>query len=98
MSDWEVYKTLRGAPEEALVFALAQTPAGLAADRLRRYITELRMRTLSVGGDDILALGVKKGPGVGRILERLRELRVEEIVRGRERELQAARELVERSR
>jgi len=71
---------------------------GLAADRLRRYLTELRTRTLSVGGDDILALGVKKGPGVGRILERLRELRVQELIQGREPELKAARDLVKRSR
>jgi tRNA nucleotidyltransferase (CCA-adding enzyme) len=97
MSDWEVYKTLRAAPEEAIVFALADTPGGLAGERLRRYLTELRTRILSVGGDDILALGVKRGPGVGRILERLRELRVQEIVRGRERELEAARDLVKRS-
>jgi tRNA nucleotidyltransferase (CCA-adding enzyme) len=98
MSDWEVYRSLRSAPEEALVFALAGMAPGLAADRLRRYLTELRTRTLSVSGDDILALGVKKGPVVGRILERLRELRVLEIIKGRERELQAAHDLVERSR
>ena len=98
MTDWEVYRALRSAPHEALIFALAGMAPGLAADRLRRYLTELRTRTLSVGGDDILALGVKKGPGVGRILERLRELRMQELIQGREPELKAARDLVERSR
>jgi tRNA nucleotidyltransferase (CCA-adding enzyme) len=98
MSDWEVYRALRAAPDEALVFALAGMVPGFAAERLRRYLTELRTRTLSVGGDDILALGVKKGPVVGRILERLRELRVQEVIQGREPELRAARDLVERSR
>jgi hypothetical protein len=67
---------------------------GIAEQRLRRYLTDLRRRTLSIGGDDILALGAKKGPGVGRILEKLRELRVEETVKGRLPELEAARRLL----
>jgi tRNA nucleotidyltransferase (CCA-adding enzyme) len=98
MSDWEVYRTLRHTSEEALVFALGLTGEGVAADRLRRYLAELRHRTLSVGGDDIIALGAKKGPKVGRVLERLRELRVEGLVCGREAELAAARRLVEEAR
>ena len=80
------------------MFALAEARRGLAQERLRRYLITLRTRTLSVGGDDILALGAKKGPAVGRILEKLRELRVLEVIKGREPELQAAREIVERSR
>jgi tRNA nucleotidyltransferase (CCA-adding enzyme) len=98
MSDWEIYRVLRATPDEALVFALGGMESGQAETRLRRYLTELRLRTLSVGGDDILALGVKKGPTVGRILERLRELRVEEVIHGREPELEAAREMLEKAR
>jgi tRNA nucleotidyltransferase (CCA-adding enzyme) len=98
MTDWEVYTTLRTTSDEALVFALAGTSSGAAESRLRRYLTDLRHRTLSVDGDDILALGAKKGPSVGRILERLRELRVGEVIQGRESELAAARELFEKAR
>jgi tRNA nucleotidyltransferase (CCA-adding enzyme) len=98
MSDWQIFRTLRTTPEEALVFALACTESELAGQRLRLYLTDLRSRTLSVGGDDIMALGVKKGPAVGRILERLRELRVEQTIHGREPELEAARRLLEERR
>jgi tRNA nucleotidyltransferase (CCA-adding enzyme) len=98
MSDWDVYRTVRNSHPEALVFALAAGEAGLAEERLRRYLTVLRTRTLSVGGDDIIALGAKKGPSVGRILEKLRELRVLEAIKGREPELQAARDMLERGR
>jgi tRNA nucleotidyltransferase (CCA-adding enzyme) len=98
MSDWEVYRVLRTTPDEALLLALAGLSPGRAESRLRRYLSELRSRTLSVGGDDVLALGAKKGPAVGRILERLRELRVEEVIVGREPELQAAREMLEKTR
>ena len=98
MTDWDVYRVLRNTPVEALVFGLAAMGEGQASERLRRYLTELRWRTLSVTGDDVLALGVKKGPGVGRVLERLRELRVEQKVEGRRSELKAAKEILEKTR
>ena len=98
MSDWEVYRSLRKEPVEALVFALAGMESGIAETRLRRYIVDIRHRTLSVTGDDLLALGAKKGPAVGRLLERLRELRVKETVEGREAELAAATEMLEKRR
>jgi tRNA nucleotidyltransferase (CCA-adding enzyme) len=94
MTDWQTYRVLRNTPDEALVFVLAGMDPGVAEQRLRHYLTCLRFRTLSVGGDDILALGTAKGPAVGNILERLRELRVGEIVQGRESELAAAREFI----
>ncbi len=96
MNDWNVYRALRTTPIEALVFALASMESGAAEARLRRYITEIRHRTLSVTGDDLLALGVSKGPEVGRVLERLKEMRVLESVIGREAELEAARNIVGR--
>jgi hypothetical protein len=98
MSDWEVYHALRNTPVEALLFALARSEAGPAEARLRRYLAEIRHRTLSVGGDDLLALGAKKGPSVGRILERLREMRVSENIKGRDAELEAARRMLEKQR
>ena len=84
MSDWDIYRALRSIPLEALVFALAGIEPGVVETRLRRYLADIRHRTLSVKGDDLLALGMKKGPAVGRILERLKELRVEGIVNGRD--------------
>jgi tRNA nucleotidyltransferase (CCA-adding enzyme) len=94
MSDWDIFQTLRSTPVEALVFALAGMEEGPARTRIRRYLAEIRHRTLSVSGDDLLALGMKKGPRVGRVLERLRQLRVEEVVNSREGELEAARQMV----
>jgi len=98
MTDWDVYRTLRKAPEEALVFVLAGMATDLAAERLRRYLTELRLRVLSVNGDDIMALGAKKGPAVGRLLERLRELRVAGVIEGRDQELAVAKRMLEAPR
>jgi len=97
MRDWDIYRTLRSIPLEAVVFGLALTGPGVVADRLRRYLADLRHRTLSVRGDDLLALGMKKGPAVGRVLDRLQELRVEGTIKGRTAELEAAGRMVEKS-
>jgi tRNA nucleotidyltransferase (CCA-adding enzyme) len=97
MRDWDVYRALRSIPLEAVVFALAGIEPGVVENRLRRYVTDIRHRTLSVKGDDLLALGMKKGPAVGRLLERLKELRVEGVVNGGTAELEAARRMVEKT-
>ena len=97
MRDWDIYRTLRSIPLEAVVFGLAGIEAGVVENRLRRYLADIRHRTLSVRGDDILALGMKKGPAVGRILEKLQEMSVEGLIKDRDAQLQAARRLVEKS-
>jgi tRNA nucleotidyltransferase (CCA-adding enzyme) len=98
MRDWDIYRALRSIPLEAVVFALAGLEPGPVEERLRRYLVDIRHRTLSVKGDDLLAIGMKKGPAVGRILERLKELRVEGFVMGRAAELEAAERMVEKAR
>ncbi len=94
MSDWEIYKALRKTSVEALVFALAGLEDEKSRQRLRRYLTEIRHRTISVNGDDLHALGMKRDPSVGRVLEKLKEMRVEGSIQGREAELEMARQLV----
>jgi tRNA nucleotidyltransferase (CCA-adding enzyme) len=97
MRDWDVYRALRSIPLEAVVFALAGIEPGVVETRLTRYLGDIRHRTLSVTGDDLLAMGMKKGPALGRVLERLKELRVEGLVVGRTAELEAARRLLEKT-
>jgi tRNA nucleotidyltransferase (CCA-adding enzyme) len=94
MTDWQIYKALRKTSVEAVVFALAQSESERAQDRLRRYVADIRHRTLSVTGDDLHALGMKRDPAVGRVLEKLKEMRVEGQIEGREAELAMARQLV----
>jgi tRNA nucleotidyltransferase (CCA-adding enzyme) len=96
MADWDVFRALRKYPLEALVLAMGEMEQGPACERTRRYIADIRHRTLSVTGSDLLTIGVKKGPGVGRLLEQLTEMRVKGHIRGRAAELRAARDLVEK--
>ncbi len=97
MRDWDIFKTLRSIPLEAVVFGLTTLEPGEVQTRLRRYLADIRKRKLSIGGDDLLSMGMRKGPAVGRVLERLQEQRVEGMIKGRDTELEAARRLVEKS-
>jgi tRNA nucleotidyltransferase (CCA-adding enzyme) len=97
MKDWDIYRALRSIPLEAVVFGLACIEPGVVETRLRRYLADIRHRTISVKGDDLLAMGMKKGPAVGRVLDRLQELCVEGMIKGRNAELDAARRMVEKN-
>lgn len=92
--DWDVYRLLRKVPVEAIAFALGRAPEGRGRDRLERFLGVLRGRTLEVSGADVLALGAREGPGVGRVLDELLRRRVEGEMDDRETQLAVARELV----
>jgi tRNA nucleotidyltransferase (CCA-adding enzyme) len=80
---------------DGAILALALAPRGAGADWLRRYFAELRDVHLEISGGDLAALGIGESPRVGEILgELLRRKLNGELLRGREHELAAARELI----
>jgi tRNA nucleotidyltransferase (CCA-adding enzyme) len=74
-------------PAEAVALAGAHGASGPA----RRWLDELRHVTLQIGGDDLLAAGVPRGPEVGARLAAALDRRLDgELAEGREAELAAA--------
>lgn len=83
----EVASALRGEPVEAVAVAGARGDAAAA----RRWLEEWRHVSLEIGGEDLLAAGVERGPEIGRRLARVLELRLDgELAPGRDAELAAA--------
>lgn len=89
---------LRPLSTEALVVGLAfleaDGEAGIARE-VRRYLAELRHVRPLLDGADLLALGVREGPMVGEILDRLRAARLDGVVESREDEEREVREWLE---
>jgi tRNA nucleotidyltransferase (CCA-adding enzyme) len=61
-------------------------------------VTEYATRTAGIApalsGDDVIALGVPRGPRVGEALDALRDARVDDVVRDRDGEAAYVREWV----
>ncbi len=72
--------------------ALSDDPA--VRDRLLDYLTKARHERPHLNGDDLLALGIPRGPRVGETLRRLRNRRLDREITSRAEEEQLARSLI----
>ena len=98
----EVYHLLNGLPDEGLVLCLAmvgtQTASlGRMKQRVRDFVTALRMTKTALRGDDLLKMGLKPGPQVGAMLAQLLDAKLDGIVQGRADERAFVRALLVRS-
>ncbi len=75
----------RGRSDVELVLARA-----MGADWLDRYLSEWRMVSLEIDGDDLIAAGVPQGPAVGRGIAAALRRKLDGEIHGREEELAAA--------
>ncbi len=78
---------LLSAYDEHALRARALTTGDPAAAWVRRYLDELRHVRPLLDGNDLLALGVERGPGVGEALRALRRARLDGEVRSRDDEV-----------
>ncbi|HZS11464.1 MAG TPA: hypothetical protein VFA38_04385, partial [Nitrospirales bacterium] len=76
----EVSRNLRGLTDDALCYLLARS-APMAARRIRRYLTRYREVEPLLTGADLQTLGIAAGPVFRRILERLRDARLNGVVK-----------------
>jgi tRNA nucleotidyltransferase (CCA-adding enzyme) len=89
----EIYDVAHGEPLEAVALAAALADAdgsSAAADAAHRWLAELRLVELEIGGSDLLAAGIPAGPEVGRRLQCALMRKLDGELNGRNAELQAA--------
>ena len=90
----DAYETLTAYHEDALRGCVLWARGEPASAWARRYLDALRhVRTL-LNGDDLLALGVERGPAVGETLRSLLRARLNGEVRTREEEVARVRAVV----
>jgi tRNA nucleotidyltransferase (CCA-adding enzyme) len=72
-----VYRLLQPYPARVLAVAWVSTDHEPLRERLLRYQTEWRLVEAEITGDDLKAMGLKPGPLFGRLLEALRDARLD---------------------
>jgi tRNA nucleotidyltransferase (CCA-adding enzyme) len=82
----DLWRLLRHRSPEAVALAAAFG----AEAQARRWLDELRGVRLAIGGDDLIAAGVPRGPEVGRRLEAALVRKLDEGLSSREEEIAAA--------
>jgi tRNA nucleotidyltransferase (CCA-adding enzyme) len=93
----EIYEIAHGEPLEAVALAAALTDvdadrSDVAANAARRWLVELRLVKLKIGGDELLGAGIAAGPEVGKRLRRVLMRKLDNELSGHDAELQAALE------
>jgi tRNA nucleotidyltransferase (CCA-adding enzyme) len=84
----EVYRLLKGMPDEALVLCVATVKGQTAMlARMKRrigdYVTRFRTAKPALRGDELLHMGVEPGPAVGTMLTLLCEAKLDGVVKGK---------------
>ncbi len=95
MSPAQLYEALAPYnPAATLACALA-APGQKARQRLYLFLEKLRHVKPSLGGRDLIQLGVAQGPAVGEMLARLRSARLDGAATNRSQEVELARSWME---
>ena len=83
----------RGCPPKGCCWPGHEAGEG-AREAIELFIKELRYTSLSISGGDLLELGLKESPEVGRVLTQVKLLKLEGKVDGRDSEMSAARQIL----
>jgi len=97
LSRADIYELLVRLPAEGLLLAWADAGEGRARKALELFLRELRYTSLSIGGADLLELGLQESPEIGRVLTEVKLLKLEGKVDGRDDEIRAARQILKRN-
>ena len=91
-----VLRRLRVFPAEALLLAVAVAPTEVCRKRIEDYLVDYSKIKLEIGGQDLIRVGLKSGPEMGEVLDRVLFARLDGKIGGRSEQLALARKLVDR--
>jgi len=75
--DSQLVEMVEDYAEDSLIAVAKVTGSSMAAERLGRYLEELRHLSPVLDGRDLMALGVQEGPVMGRILKELKNAKLD---------------------
>jgi len=87
VTDREIYHQFKGASSELVLFFMAITPHETVRSILSHYVTKLQSMAVKLTGDDLMQLGIERGPKMGELLKQLLDARLDRVVVTREDEV-----------
>jgi tRNA nucleotidyltransferase (CCA-adding enzyme) len=75
-----IYRLLESLRVESLLYALAIAPSQQAKKAISLYLTHLKDVTPSIGGEDLIAMGVEPGPLYRELLEATRDALLDGLI------------------
>ena len=86
-----IYALLHGYREPALTANVLAVSSPLVKERIRLYLSKLRAIKPALSGNDLKEMGVPEGPGIKRLLNRLRNARLDGEVKSKKDEEECVR-------
>ncbi|SME93951.1 CBS domain-containing protein [Desulfovibrio gilichinskyi] len=80
----EIYKILSPVPLEGVLFIMARTTRDIVKKYISQYLTNLRLQTVDITGDDLKALGLIPGPQYTKLLYETKLACLDSIVKGKD--------------
>lgn len=90
----EIFHKLSSLKTESILFIMAATNDEAAQKTISRFYTTLKNESCILAGKDIVAMGLKPGPDVGKILLSILNKRLDCEIKTREEEAATAQELI----
>jgi tRNA nucleotidyltransferase (CCA-adding enzyme) len=91
----DIYQLLKPYSIEELLFALAQERRKNIKSKIARYLTELINKKIKISGNDLIRMGVKPGPALGKILKEVHLAVLNGVVKNKKEEMGYAKKLVD---
>ena len=85
-SDIDLYRSLIRVPDDVVRAAIAVESTVTVKSRFQDFRNRLRHVRADLNGDDLMALGVKQGPMIGKLLDELLTLRIQGVISSAEGE------------
>ena len=87
-------RLLYGCAEDAVVSAAAISESTTVRRRLTEYLGCLRFLAADLDGSDMQSLGIPEGPELGKMLDRLKNAKLDGAVTSKEEQRQMVRDLL----
>ena len=84
----QIYDALHPLSLEALLFMMAKVPQERIKKAISLYLTKLRTVKIDITGDDIVEMGIERGPEVGSILKAVRDAKLDGLIKDKKDEME----------